>query len=142
MKTSILRALGLFFLILIINSCDKKTAGPECNDFTLNQTFTAKVNQQWCLEGANLKIRFGPVLEDSRCNVPNINCFWNGQYVMAATIDHGTAVQDTFRAVNNWSDTLYHNAYRIILAKVYPEIRTSMETLPDSAYSFDVIVKQ
>ena len=142
MKTSIFQALGVFILVLFTNSCDEKTAKPECKDFTLNQTFTAKVNEQWCLEGADFKIRFGPFIEDSRCNVPNINCFWNGQYVMGATIDHGTSVQDTFYAVHNWTDTLYHNAYRIILAKVYPEIRTSMEPLDESAYSFDVIVKQ
>ena len=142
MKTSVLRALGLFFLILMINSCDKKTAGPECNEITLNQTFTAKINEQWCLEDADLKIRFGPFLEDSRCNVPNIDCVWAGRYVMGTTIDTGTEIQDTFYAVHNWTDTLYHNSYRIILAKVYPEIRTSMEPLDDSAYSFDVIVKQ
>ena len=98
---------------------------------------------EWCFEEADWKIRFGPFIEDSRCNVPDIVCVWAGRYVMAATIyNHGETVQDTFEAVYNWTDTIYQGPYQIILSKVYPEIRTSMEPLDPSNYSFDIIVKQ
>ena len=122
--------------------CEKKlNSGFSCNSITLNETFTAKIGEEWCLEAENWKIKFGPFVEDSRCNVPGIQCIWAGRYVMAATIDNGEAVQDTFFAVDNWQDTLYQGGHQIILSKVYPEIRTSTEPLDPSAYSFDVIVK-
>lgn len=131
--------LGLAFLM----SCDEKVnSGSNCNPITLNKTFTAKLNEDWCIEETDWKIHFGPFIEDSRCNVPNIDCVWAGRYVMAATIDNGETVRDTFFAVHNWTDTLYQGPYQIILSKVYPEIRTSMEPLDTSKYSFDITVKQ
>ena len=132
----------LFFSLVGLQICDKKAINHlSCNEFKLNKPFTAKIADQWCLEGAPLKITFGPMLEDSRCNVENIPCVWAGRYVLAATIDDGEMHRDTFYAVNNWTDTLYHGNYRIILAKVYPEMRTSMEPLDPQAYSFDILVK-
>ena len=123
-------------------ACDKKTISHlSCKEFELNQPFTAKISDQWCLKGGNLRINLGPLVEDSRCNVPEIDCVWAGRYVMAATINQGGEVRDTFFAVHNWTDTLYHSAYQIILAKVYPEVRTSMEPLDPSLYAFDMIVK-
>lgn len=133
------------FIALILaglTSCDKKTeANPTCHPITLNTPFTARISEQWCIEEADWKITFGPMIEDSRCNVDGILCVWAGRYVMAATIDKGEAVRDTFFAVHNWSDTLYHAPYQIILSKVYPETRLSMEPLDPAAYSFDIIVK-
>ena len=61
---------------------------------------------------------------------------------MGAIIDNGEAVNDTFFAVHNWTDTIYHQDYQIILAKVYPEERTSMEPLDPSSYSFDILVSK
>ncbi len=122
--------------------CEKKlNSNSSCNQITLNETFTAKIGEEWCLDAADWKITFGPLIEDSRCNVPGIQCIWAGRYVMAATINNGEIVQDTFVADTNWQDTLYQGAYKIILAKVYPEIRTTTEPLDPSKYSFDVIVK-
>lgn len=130
------------FSLLTWTSCEKKVVSPlSCNQFQLNKPFKAEISEQWCLDGTDWKITFGPLIEDSRCNVPDILCVWAGQYVMAATIENGEEVQDTFYAVHNWTDTLYQGGYQIILAKVYPETRTSMEALAPSAYSFDVIVK-
>ena len=124
------------------SGCEKKlNSGLNCNPITLNQTFNAKIGEEWCIETSDWKITFGPLIEDSRCNVVDVQCIWAGRYVMAATIDDGEIVQDTFNAETNWQDTLYQGGYRIILAKVYPEVRTSMEALDPSKYSFDVIVK-
>jgi hypothetical protein len=122
--------------------CEKKLISPlSCNTFELNKPFTAKISQDWCLEGSDLKITFGPFIEDSRCNVEGIECIWAGRYVMGATIDNGEPYQDTFYAVNNWTDTLYHGPYQIILTKVYPEMRATMEPLAPALYSFDILVK-
>jgi hypothetical protein len=128
--------------MLTNQGCDKKS-DPEltCEPITLNKPFTAKVGEEWCIPGSDWSIKFGPVIEDSRCNVPEIDCIWAGRFVIAATIDNGEITQDTFFAVNNWRDTLYNGPHTIILDKVNPEIRSSTEVLDPSAYSFDMIVR-
>ena len=142
MKNFLSGTLCLSLLLCGFSGCDKKTnSDPNCNQIILNKPFTARIAEQWCLDGANWKITFGPFLEDSRCNVSGIDCVWAGRFVLAATIDNGEQVQDTFFAINNWSDTLYEGSNKILLNKVFPEIRTSMEALDPSKYSFEVIVK-
>jgi hypothetical protein len=123
-------------------ACDKNTdAELTCKSITVNKPFTAKIGEEWCIPATGWSITFGPTIEDSRCNVPEIDCVWAGRFVMAATIDNGEITQDTFFAVNNWRDTLYSGSYTIILDKVKPEIRSSTELLDPSAYSFDMIVR-
>ena len=130
-------------IFLLANTgCDKQSTNElRCKQIKPDQPFKAVIGEQWCLDNENWKITFGPFIEDSRCNVPEIDCVWAGRYVMGATIDNGKSVQDTFFAVHNWTDTLTHNGYQIILAKVYPEVRQTMEPLDPSAYSFDIIVR-
>jgi hypothetical protein len=129
-------------LSLSLISCDKKSEGnPLCNSITLNKPFTAKIGETYCLPNDSWQITFGPFLEDSRCNVPGLDCFWIGRYVMAATIESGEILRDTFYADDDWRDTLYHAPYSIVLNKVLPEIRDDMEPLDTSAYSFEIIVK-
>ncbi|HUR30306.1 MAG TPA: hypothetical protein VMZ69_02675, partial [Saprospiraceae bacterium] len=99
----ILIAIVLLFGLTSLNSCDKKQeSGLNCNTIIINQPFRAKITEDWCI-GSDWKIHFGPLVEDSRCNVPNIECVWAGRYVMEASIDNGDSVRDTFFAVNNWS---------------------------------------
>lgn len=137
------KILPFLFSLILFTGCDKKPTGSLlCNQFTLDNTFTARLNQEWCLKDTEFKISFGPFIEDSRCNVPEIACVWAGRYVMGATFENGESIQDTFFAVHNWTDTLYHSGYKIILEKVYPVTRVSMEPLPAAGYSFDVRVKQ
>ncbi|HZV72044.1 MAG TPA: hypothetical protein VFG10_21055 [Saprospiraceae bacterium] len=132
------------FLFLNFSGCDKKSnTDALCNQITLNKPFTAKLDELWCLDQDHWSITFGPFVEDSRCNVQGIECVWAGRYVMAATInDNQGVVRDTFFAVSNWSDTLHYSSYNIILKKVNPEFRTTMEPLDPSAYSFDMVVEQ
>lgn len=131
---------GIMLIILSQAGCDKKSDNLLCNQITINKPFIAKVDEQWCLD--DWKIRFGPIQEDSRCNVVDVECVWAGRFVMAAEIDNGESVQDTFYAVSEWRDTLYNGPYKVILNKVFPEVRTSTDPLDDSAYSFEIIVKE
>jgi hypothetical protein len=134
---SMLMLAGLFF-----PGCDKKSEGnPLCQSIILDKPFLAKIGETFCLPAQNWEITFGPFLEDSRCNVPGLDCLWQGQYVMGITIDHEGITRDTFYADGDWRDTLYNAGYTIILDKVYPETRTDMIPLDTSAYSFDIIVK-
>lgn len=140
----------LWFTVILCLSmagmgCETKSELPgDCQGFNFDQTFRAKIGETWCHSKPSFQITFGPLIEDSRCNVPNIECVWAGRYVMLATVLHGGDViaQDTFDAVSNWSDTLYNTPYTIMLQKVYPEIRDSVGNLPDSVYSFDVKISQ
>lgn len=132
----------ILFSLFGLHSCDKNLSA-GCQQISLGQPFTAKIDEAWCIGATDWKIKFGPFIEDSRCNVADIDCVWAGRYVMGVAIDeHGESVQDTFYAEYNWTDTIYHGAYKVILSKVYPEVRTSMEPLEPSAYSFEIIVKQ
>ncbi|MBK9984509.1 MAG: hypothetical protein IPP15_19445 [Saprospiraceae bacterium] len=137
-------SISLSFIFLNFSGCDKKdTTDPLCNQITLNKPFLAKIDEQWCLDQANWSIRFGPLVEDSRCNVPGIDCFWAGRFVMAATIINSDGEErDTFYAVRNWTDTLQQGIYNIYLNKIYPEMRPTMELLDPSKYSFDVIIEK
>lgn len=137
-------SLTVFMVSTILSSpgCDPKSdANPPCNTITLNKPFTARIGEQWCIPSTDWKITFGPMIEDSRCNVPNIECIWAGRFVMATTIDNGETLQYNFEAVNNWQDTLQVEPYTIYLNLVKPEIRPSTEPLDPSAYSFDITIK-
>jgi hypothetical protein len=136
-------SLTVFVVSTILSSpgCDTKSdANPPCNTITLNKSFTARVGEQWCIPSNDWNITFGPILEDSRCNLPDIDCIWGGRFVMSATINNGDAVQETFEAVHNWQDTLYNGPYTIYLNLVKPENSNPGPSVP-SAYSFDILVK-
>lgn len=113
-----------------------------CNEAQLNKPFTAKIGDEWCLVGTDWKIKLNDVVEDSRCNVPNVECIWAGRYVMSVTIDQdGGTVQDTFFAVNNWQDTIYSGNYAIYLNLVKPEIRPTTDPIDEDAYSLEMVIK-
>jgi hypothetical protein len=144
MKTLLSIAVCSCFLLFGFSGCDKNcSSDPSCNEINLNKPFTARLGERWCLESENLEINFGPFVEDSRCNVPGIECIWAGRYVMATTLVHGDAAkQDTFYAVHNWTDTLYSGNLSIILNKVLPETRPTTDPIDQSNYAFDVVVKK
>ena len=127
----------------LISGCDHKPESPvNCNTITPGQTFTARIGESWCLPDDHWQITFGPAIEDSRCNVADIECVWAGRFVLGTTIQYQDGVkQDTFDAISNWSDTLHNTPFTVILQKIYPEMRDSIGMLPASAYSFDVLVK-
>ena len=134
--------LGSFFLTQgCTKDCDADTEDLTCKEITLNEPFIAKIGETWCRPEESWEVTFGPFIEDSRCNVPDIDCFWEGRYVMASLFDNGEVTKDTFYAVTNWRDTLVHDQFTIILNKVYPELRADFEPLDPDKYSFEVIVK-
>jgi hypothetical protein len=129
-------------LVLVVTSCEPKSeTSLTCNQIELSKAFTAKIGEEWCIPGSNWKITFGPFIEDSRCNVPEIECIWAGRYVMGATIYNGETMQDTFFAVHNWQDTLLSGPYAIYLNLVKPEIRPTIDPLDPSVYSFEMVIK-
>lgn len=120
---------------------EKDTANGLCQGITLGQPFIGRIDETWCLQGDSWEITFGPVLEDSRCNVPDVDCFWEGRYVMGALIDNGEVISDMFDVHLGATDTLYSGGYRVIITRVFPETRASFDPLDPSEYSFEVTVK-
>jgi hypothetical protein len=142
MKNYISLTVLLVSAILSSPGCERKTdANFQCHEITLGETFTARIGEVWCVPSSDWKIAFGPMIEDSRCNVPDIECIWAGRYVLGTTIDNGELINQNFEAVNNWQDTLYSGPYTIYLNLVKPEIRPTTEPLDPSAYTFEIIIK-
>ena len=135
---------------LFLTGCDKKSSDNlSCETVTLNKPFVAELGDLKCLlpsePNQTWTIKFGPMLEDSRCNEGN-DCIWAGRFVMETTILIGDAITvDTFdaRALSDeiWSDTLRHHGYEIILAKVNPGTRLQGPVDP-SEYTFDMLIRE
>ncbi|MDZ4747494.1 MAG: hypothetical protein SH808_03350 [Saprospiraceae bacterium] len=141
MKSYISLTVSILF-VLVTERCEPKSdPGYVANEVHLNKPFTAKIGEQWCLTQSDWKMKFDAIIEDSRCNVTNIDCVWAGRFVMAVTIDNGDILSDTFFAVHNWQDTIASGPYSIYLNLVKPEIRSTTDPLDPSAYSFEMVVK-
>ena len=133
----------LAFSSLFLFSCDtsKGDAPLLCQEIFPGQTFTAAPGMTYCEPVTGWKMRLGPLIEDSRCNVSGIACIWEGRFVMGVTFLNGGTLQDTFYAAGNWRDTLYNGPFAIMLNEVYPLNRTSFELLDPEEYSFDMIIQ-
>lgn len=141
MKSHLFLTVSILF-VLVTERCEPKSSGLMCKETQLNKPFTARIGEEWCLAQTDLKIKLDAMVEDSRCNVTNVECVWAGRYVMAVTIDHdGGSLRDTFFAVNNWQDTIYSGSYGIYLNLVKPEIRPTTDPIDPASYSFEMVIK-
>lgn len=142
MKIYLSLTISLMF-VLVTERCEPKSAnGFVCNQAVLNKSFTAKIGEEWCLAGTDWKMKLDAVVEDSRCNVTNVDCVWAGRCVMAVTIDEdGSSLRDTFYAVHNWQDTLYSGSYAVYLNLIKPETRPTTDPIDAASYSFEMVIK-
>lgn len=62
--------------VVALASC--RVAHGEPVDVTVDQPFVLEGGQEATITGANLRLRFTQVLEDSRCPTL-VECFWTGQ---------------------------------------------------------------
>ena len=137
MKYTIISVLAIFLLA----ACNDSQTGP-CNDISLNQQFTAKIHDNWCLAGGDLSITFDEIVSDGRCNVDEIVCVWAGSFDMGVTIETGGETYlDTFFGPGTWRDTLTAGIYAIEMIKVLPETR-SQTNMPDTSdYRFEMVIR-
>ena len=113
-----------------------------CNEAHLNKPFTARIGEEWCLAQTDWKMKLDAVVEDSRCNVTNVDCVWAGRYVMAVTFSHdGTSLRDSFYAINNWKDTIYIESHAVYLNLVKPETRPTTDPIDPASYSFEMVIR-
>ena len=131
-------SLLLLSLLTILPGCDPSRDTLQCPAFSSATPFTVRVGETWCREPDGLELTFGPILEDSRCNVPGVECVWAGRFVLALTLDDGEITRDTFRAEENWQDTLHYPAFDLYLDRVLPETRPTVEWADTSAYRLEL----
>lgn len=142
MKSYISLTVSLLF-VLVTERCEpKSTSGLMCNEAHLNKPFTARIGEEWCLAQTDWKMKLDAVVEDSRCNVTNVDCVWAGRYVMAVTFSHdGTSLRDSFYAINNWKDTIYIESHAVYLHLVKPETRPTTDPIDPASYSFEMVIR-
>lgn len=140
-----MRSSLLFWMISLlgITACREMTDNAlPCLEITPGMPFEAKIHDTWCLPDGSLQLTFGPILEDGRCNIQEINCFWEGQMLLETEItNHGEMQKDTFRVIGQGSDTLVSGQWSIIMQHVSPEERPDF-SIDTSAYRFTMLVTQ
>ena len=78
-------------LVLALAGCQSHAAQADPIEAALDQEFVLHGGQQVAIRGADLRLRFTDVLEDSRCPT-DVECFWTGQARIAVDAELG---QDT-----------------------------------------------
>lgn len=78
-------------LVLVLAGCQSHAAQADPIEAGLDQEFALHGGQQVTIRGADLRLRFTDVLEDSRCPT-DVECFWTGQARIVVDADLG---QDT-----------------------------------------------
>ncbi|MCW2514665.1 MAG: hypothetical protein JWR11_3707 [Mycobacterium sp.] len=113
---------------------DHAAAGPVT--FDLDQPFALGGGQEASINGADLRVRFTDVLEDSRCP-KQVECFWTGQARMAIVVqpagDSPTTLEfNTNPAPGQAVSTVQVGGYTITLRSLDPYPQT-----PDDATSLE-----
>jgi len=65
-------------LVLVLSGCQSHAAQADPIEAALDQDFVLQGGQEVTIRGADLRLRFTDVLEDSRCPT-DVECFWTGQ---------------------------------------------------------------
>lgn len=137
--------IGLVTVLLVSCKQDENAKpdpdGLQCETYPVNVRFNAHVNDVICIENEDIVLGFGRILEDSRCNVPHIDCVWEGRFVMALDVEIGSnVIKDTIRANYQGLDTITYQDFKIEILKVKPEVRPSLEFSDTTAYELEVML--
>ena len=75
-------------LVLVLAGCQSHAAQADPVEAGLDQEFVLHGGQQVAIRGADLRLRFTEVLEDSRCPT-DVECFWTGQARIGVDAEQG-----------------------------------------------------
>jgi hypothetical protein len=75
-------------LVLALAGCQSHAAQADPIEARLDQEFVLHGGQEVTISGADLRLRFTDVLEDSRCPT-EVECFWTGQARIAVDAEQG-----------------------------------------------------
>lgn len=121
-------------LAVALAGCHPAQAGPVEAD--LGAPFTVAGGQEAVIRGADLRLRFSEVLEDSRCPT-QVECFWTGQARIAVQVRVAgapTTVQfNTNPAPGQTITTVDVGGYAVELVKLdpYPQTPDDSPALAD-----------
>ena len=120
-------------------------------NFTENQTMTRvgkefpiKVGQQLKLEGADVKVEFIGVPQDSRCPT-NVNCVWagNAEVSLEWTLDKcTTAITLNTHATSGAGDESKIGGFRVKLIKLDPSPHSEKKISPSDYTATLLVIKE
>ncbi|BBW99997.1 hypothetical protein [Mycolicibacterium moriokaense] len=87
-------------LVLALAGCDSRPAQAGPIEAGLDQEFVLHGGQEAMIQGADLRLRFTDVLEDSRCPT-QVECFWTGQARISVEVEQGQRVPTTIEFNTN-----------------------------------------
>ena len=75
-------------MVLALLGCQSQVAQADPIEAGVDQQFVLHGGQEVTIRGADLRLRFTDVLEDSRCPT-EVECFWTGQARIAVEAESG-----------------------------------------------------
>lgn len=132
--------------MVLVAGCQSHAAQADPMEAGLDQEFALHGGQQVSIRGADLRLRFADVLEDSRCPT-DVECFWTGQARIAVNAELGqdapTALEfNTNPAPGQGRLTNEVGAYTIELKTLDPYPKTPDDSLQLTDYSATLLVRK
>jgi len=133
-------------LVLALAGCQSHAAQADPIEAGLDQKFVLQGAQEVTIRGADLRLRFTDVLEDSRCPA-EVECFWTGQARIAVDALQGqgapTPVEfNTNPAPGQAKLTNEVGDYTVELKSLDPYPKTPDDSPALTDYSATLLVRQ
>ena len=131
-------------LVLVVAGCQSHAAQADPIEAGLDQDFLLQGGQEVTIRGADLRLQFTDVLEDSRCPT-DVECFWTGQarITIEAVPGQGAPASLEFNtnpAPGQGKLTNDVGGYTIELKKLDPYPKTPDDSLALTDYSATLLV--
>lgn len=124
-------------MLAALVSCGDGPTEPV-EDVALDEDFTLELGETAGIEGTDLSVTFGHVLDDSRCP-PEAYCFWVGNAMVALEVSGDGTEGEIVRLCTELSicpDSIrVGSSYRVHLVSVQPESR------PPTALDYSVTLR-
>jgi uncharacterized lipoprotein NlpE involved in copper resistance len=124
-------------LVLALLGCQGQAAQADPIESGLDQEFVLHGGQEVTIRGADLRLRFTDVLEDSRCPT-QVECVWTGQARIAVVAEQGQGAPTTVEFNTNPApgqnkQTVEVGDYMVELKALdpYPQTPTDAPALTD-----------
>lgn len=128
--------------IVVFSACDKTRTALPCQHITPGTLFEARVHDTWCLPDGSVRITFNTIVEDSRCNVTDLACIWQGRTVLELIVTTSEAAKytDTLTTDESWQGEIAIGSYTLSLTQVLPLMRdtTAVDT---ASYRFRMMLE-
>ncbi len=133
-------------LVLALAGCRSHAAQADPIEAGLDQEFVLHGAQEVTIRGADLRLRFTDVLEDSRCPA-EVECFWTGQARIAVVAQQGQGAPSTLEfntnpAAGQNKQTVQVGDYMVELKSLDPYPKTPDDSPALTDYSATLLVRR